>query len=35
MNDNFTEDQLEEAIMSLFWDQGYSKIDGRKLHRHF
>lgn len=35
MNANFTEDQLEEAIMSLFCDQGYSKIDGRKLHRHF
>ena len=35
MNGNFTEDQLEEAIMSLFCDQGYSKIDGRKLHRHF
>lgn len=35
MNGNFTEDQLEEAIMSLFCDQGYSKINGRKLHRHF
>lgn len=31
----FTEDQLEQAIIQLFRDQGYGYVNGENLHRRF
>ena len=31
----FTEDQLEQAIIQLFCDQGYGYINGESIHRKF
>lgn len=31
----FTEDQLEQAIIQLFRDQGYGYINGESIHRRF
>lgn len=31
----FTEDQLEQAIIQLFRDQGYGYINGENIHRRF
>ncbi len=31
----FTEDQLEQAIIQLFRDQGYGYVNGESLHREF
>lgn len=31
----FTEEQLEQAIIQLFKDQGYAYIDGETMHRRF
>ena len=31
----FTEDQLEQAIIQLFRDQGYGYVNGENIHRKF